>query len=117
MMHEVTKMLRGKKRLWKRARCVLEEMRKYKEADKAATAVRNAKINFENRLTKEKVKNIKSFYAYIKGKTQSRVTIRPLLGKDRTLTSDNVEMAEVLNDFFAGFFCHKVAGECRKLKR
>jgi hypothetical protein len=55
----VTRALRRKRRLWQRAGCRPEEMRKYKEAEKvAANAVRNAKRNFEKKLAKEKVKTV-----------------------------------------------------------
>jgi len=46
--------LMRKRKLWKRARCGPEELRKYREAEKKAeNAVRNAKRNFEKKLAKE----------------------------------------------------------------
>jgi hypothetical protein len=52
---EVTKAIRKKRRLWKKARCGQEEMAKYREAEKqAAKKIRNAKRNFEKKLAREK---------------------------------------------------------------
>jgi hypothetical protein len=85
---EVTKALRRQRRLWKRAMCGPEEMQRYKEAEKQATkAVRNAKRNFEKRLAKEKRKNSKPFYAYLKGKTKSRTAVGPLKDKGGNLVN------------------------------
>jgi hypothetical protein len=94
--------LMRKRKLWKRARCGPEELRKYREAEKKAeNAVRNAKRNFEKKLAKEKSKNSKPFYAYLKGKTKGRTAVGPLRGADKKMVSSNDGMAEILNKFFA----------------
>jgi hypothetical protein len=62
LTREVTRALRKKRKLWKRARCGPEEVQRYKEAEKhAANAVRNAKRRFEKRSAKEKNKTVKRF--------------------------------------------------------
>ncbi len=84
LTREVTRALRRKRKLWKRARCGPEELRKYREAEKKAeNAVRNAKRNFEKKLAREKSKNSKPFYAYLKGKAKGRTAVGPLRGADK----------------------------------
>jgi hypothetical protein len=71
--NEVTRALRRKKKLRKRARCKPEELSRYNVAKKqAANAVRKVMLNFEKKLAKDKSKNSKPFYAYLKGKRKSR---------------------------------------------
>ncbi len=57
----------------KRARCKPEELSRYNVAKKQApNAVRKVMWNFEKKLAKDKSKNSKPFYAYLKGKRNSR---------------------------------------------
>jgi hypothetical protein len=106
LTREVTRALRRKKKLWKRARCGPEELQTYKEAEKhAANAVRNAKRRFEKRLAKEKNKNSKTFYASLKGKTKGRTAVGPLKDRDMNKVSSDDGMAEILNEFFSNVVC------------
>jgi hypothetical protein len=113
LTREVTRALRKKRKLWQRARCGPEEMSRYKEAERqAANTVRNAKRNFEKRLAKEKSKNSKPFYAYLKGKTKSRTAVGPLKASgSRSMEHTNEGMANILNSFFAGVFTQEGGGE------
>jgi hypothetical protein len=88
-------------------------MSRYKEAERqAANTVRNAKRNFEKRLAKEKSKNSKPFYAYLKGKTKSRTAVGPLKASgSRGMEHTNEGMANILNSFFTGVFTQEGGGE------
>jgi hypothetical protein len=57
----------------------------YKEAKKEATnKIRNAKRKFEKKLARENLGNSRPFFAYVKGKTESRFNCRSLCErKDR----------------------------------
>jgi hypothetical protein len=85
MTSEVTRAIRKKRRLWKRAECGQEEMVKYKEAKKEAkNKIRIAKRKFKKKLVKENRRNCRPLYAYVKGKTESRFNCRSLCErKDR----------------------------------
>ncbi len=88
MNREVLRAVRKKRRLWKKARCGTQEMSKYKEAVKdTARKIRNAKRNFEKKLSKEKPGSSRPFFSYVKGKTKSRVTIGPLKDKQKCSVS------------------------------
>jgi hypothetical protein len=58
----------------------------------------------KKKLAKEKTKNSKLFYAYLKGHTKSRTTVGPLKDKDKNTISSNEGMAEELNKFLASVF-------------
>jgi hypothetical protein len=108
---EVTKAIRKKRRLWKKARGGQEEMDKYREAEKQAVKkIRNAKRNFEKKLEKEKNGNSRPFYAYLKGRTKSRPTIGPLKGGRGETVLEEVKMADILNEFFASVFTDEGKG-------
>jgi len=104
MTKEVMSALERKKRLWKSAKAG-GSMEEYKEAEKKArNMVRNAKRRMEKKLAEGQEGNKRPFYAYIKKKTKSRVTVGPLKnGEGRTVAEDS-EMAEVLNEFFSSVF-------------
>jgi hypothetical protein len=105
LLFKAFKSFRIKRKLWKNARCGQEEMKKYKDVEKrAANAIGNPKRNFEKKLAKEKSKNSKPFYAYLKDKTRSRTTVGPLKGKDKSTINSNSGMGSELNNFFAGVF-------------
>ena len=75
---------------------------KYLDARKQCKkAIQNAKRNYERMLSKEK--NKRPFNAYVKGKTKSRVSVGPLLIND-TLSSNNCEIANELNQYFSSVF-------------
>ncbi len=71
---------------------------------KVKNMIRYAKRRFEKKLADGNSGNKKTFYAYVKLKTQSRPSIGPLKSKDRqTITSDE-GMTEILNKAFQEVF-------------
>ena len=74
----------------------------YKELEKTTkTAIRNAKRNFEKKLSSEH--NKRPFNSYLKSKTHARSTIGPLKLNGQ-LFNDNKNMATILNDYFGSVF-------------
>jgi len=106
MNREIARAMDKKRRLWRR-RAPAEE---YQAAEKKVrNLIRNAKRNFEKKLAKSNG-NSKPFYSYLKNKTKSRAGIGPLQRADGTLTSNNAEMAGILNSFFSSVFTPEVPG-------
>ncbi len=109
MTREVTRAIR--RGLWKRAKCV-QEMAKYMEAEKDATKkIRNAKRNFEKKQARENHGNSRPVYAYSKGKTKSRSTSGPLKDSQNVTVAGEVEMANLLINYFASVFAKEGDGE------
>lgn len=106
MTKEIMKMIRKKRRLWKRAKHG-EDAAEYREAEKRLKKmIRNAKRNFEKRLSEEK-DNKRPFYSYVKVKTKSRQAVGPLKGDQGEVVGDNKGMAELLNKGFCKVFNKK----------
>jgi len=106
MTRDILREIRTKRRLWKKAKYgSKEDDEKYREAEKKTrNLIRNAKRNEEKKLAKEKQKNSKPFYSYIRRKTKSRTPIGPLKADDGRQINDPGEMAETINDFFVTVF-------------
>ena len=66
--------------------------------------IRNAKRGLEKKLANEKYHNSKPFNSYIKKKTTTRTTIGPITNKQGNTVSEETEMAEELNSYFASVF-------------
>ena len=101
---DVTKLSRKKQKLWKRfsKNRTSENFSLYKSAEKDfKKAVRNAKRNFEKKISK--VENQKSFNAYVKTKTKNRVPIGPIKCDDQMLCDDK-DIADEMNDYFSSVF-------------
>ena len=100
MNREISRAMDRKRRLWRR-RAPAEE---YREAEKKVrNLIRNAKRNFEKKLARSNG-NSKPFYSYLKNKTKSKSGIGPIMKNDKTLTSNNMEMAGILNCYFSSVF-------------
>jgi hypothetical protein len=100
MNREISRAMDKKRRLWRR-KAPAEE---YREAEKKVrNLIRNAKRNFEKKLASNHG-NSKPFYSYLKNKTESRSNIGPLSKDGGGITSDNGEMAAILNRFFSSVF-------------
>jgi hypothetical protein len=96
--------VRKKKKLWKRAK-EGHNMEEYKEADRnVKKMIRNAKRNFEKKLSTVQGGNTRPFYSYVKKKTKSRQSIGPLLDTNNCRISDDKGMADLLNGFFSSVF-------------
>ena len=66
--------------------------------------VRNAKRNQEKKLANSNDNNARKFAAYIKSKTKTVTSIGPLKNRDGNLVTEDLDMAEQLNKFFASVF-------------
>jgi len=106
MNRNILKEIRRKRRLWKKTRTGGPEAREeYKAAEKkVANMIRNAKRAEERKLAKEKSKNSKPFYAYVKRRTKTRDPVGPLKKQDGTNVTEPEEMAEILNEFFSSVY-------------
>jgi hypothetical protein len=112
MTWEVTRAIRKKRRLWKRAKCGQEEMAKYRKAEKDATKmIRNAKRNFEKKLERENHGNSRPFYAYVKGKTKSRSTVGRLKDSQNVIVAGDEAIANILNDYLTSVFTEEEDGQ------
>ena len=72
--------------------------------DQVKKAARLAKRNFERKLAKDAIRNLKAFYGYMKKKTGNRVSVGPLKDSSGKLITDDKLMAEQLNLFFCSVF-------------
>jgi len=106
MNRHILREIRMKRRLWRKAKTGGQEDKEaYKAAErKVANMIRNAKRAEERKLAKEKTKNSKPFFAYVKKRTKARDPVGPLKKDDGTNVTDPEEMAEILNEFFSSVY-------------
>ncbi|KFO13303.1 hypothetical protein N312_00590, partial [Balearica regulorum gibbericeps] len=87
---------------WKQGQAAWEE---YREIVRAARGqVRNAKALMEFSLAGDVKHNKKSFYSYVGDKRKMRENVSPLWNETGDLVTQDMEKAEVFNDFFASVF-------------
>ncbi|GAB0204079.1 mitochondrial enolase superfamily member 1 [Grus japonensis] len=90
---------------WKQGQVAWEE---YRETVRAARKqVRKAKALIEISLARDVKDNKKSFYRYVSDKRRMRENVGPLRNETGDLVTQDMEKAEVLNDFFASVFTGK----------
>ncbi|GAB0193475.1 mitochondrial enolase superfamily member 1 [Grus japonensis] len=90
---------------WKQGQVAWEE---YRETVRAARdQVRKAKALIEISLAREVKDKKKSFYSYVSEKRRTRENVGPLWNEAGELVTQDMEKAEVLNDFFASVFTGK----------
>ncbi|GAB0209907.1 hypothetical protein GRJ2_003456400 [Grus japonensis] len=90
---------------WKQGQVAWEE---YRETVRAARdQVRKAKAPIEISLPRDIEGNKKSFYRYVSDKRRMRENVGPLRNETGDLVTQDMEKAEVLNDFFASVFTGK----------
>ncbi|GAB0193880.1 mitochondrial enolase superfamily member 1 [Grus japonensis] len=90
---------------WKQGQVAWE---KYRETVRAARyQVRKAKALIEISLARNVKDNKKSFYRYVSDKRRTRENVGPLWNETGDLVTQDMEKAEVLNDFFASVFTGK----------
>ncbi|KFV04324.1 hypothetical protein N340_00281, partial [Tauraco erythrolophus] len=77
----------------------------YREA--ARDQVRKAKTLIELNLARDIKGNKKSFYRYIGDERRTRENVSPLWNETGDLVTQDMEKAEILNDFFASVFTDK----------
>ncbi|GAB0208941.1 hypothetical protein GRJ2_003359800 [Grus japonensis] len=90
---------------WKQGQVAWEEHREIVQA--ARDQVRKAKAPRELNLARDIEGNKKSFYRYVSDKRKTRENVGPLWNEKRDLVTQDMEKAEVLNDFFALVFTGK----------
>ncbi|GAB0179271.1 UDP-glucose:glycoprotein glucosyltransferase 2 [Grus japonensis] len=92
-------------REWKQGQVAWEE---YRETVRAARdQVRKAKALIELNLARDVKDNKKSFYRYVSEKRRTRENVGPLRNETGDLVTQDMEKAEVLNNFFASVFTGK----------
>ena len=104
---EIIRLIRRKKRAWKTYKQYpnVQNLGNYKELEKEVTAmIKRAKRGLERKLAFSQQGNAKTFAGYIKSKTKAVVGVGPLKRADGTLATEDTEVAEILNKFFAGVF-------------
>ena len=69
--------------------------------------IRDAKRNYENIIALNSNSNPKLFYSYIKSKKVTSNDIGPLIRQDGILTSNSLEVAELLNTYFSSVFTNE----------
>ncbi|GAB0175874.1 mitochondrial enolase superfamily member 1 [Grus japonensis] len=80
----------------------------YRETVRVARdQVRKAKALIEVSLAGDVKDNKKSFYRYVSDKRRTRENVGPLRNETGALVTQDMEKAEVLNDFFASVFTGK----------
>ncbi|GAB0185833.1 mitochondrial enolase superfamily member 1 [Grus japonensis] len=90
---------------WKQGQVTWEE---YRETLRAAREqVRKAKALREISLARDVKDNKKSFYRYVSDKRRTRENVGPLQNETGDLVTQDMEKAEVLNDYFASVFTGK----------
>ncbi|KFV08322.1 hypothetical protein N340_11415, partial [Tauraco erythrolophus] len=100
--------LRHKKKAyrgWKQGQVAWEEYRAIVRATR--DQVRKAKALIELNLARDIKGNKKNFYRYVSDKKRSRENVGPLRKETGDLATQDMEKAEVLNDFFASVFTGK----------
>ncbi|GAB0210211.1 mitochondrial enolase superfamily member 1 [Grus japonensis] len=90
---------------WKQGQVAWEEYRETLQA--ARDQVRKAKALIELNLARDVKDNKKSFYRYVSDKRRTRENVGPLWNETGNLVTQDMEKAEVLNDFFASVFASK----------
>ncbi|GAB0187269.1 mitochondrial enolase superfamily member 1 [Grus japonensis] len=90
---------------WKQGQVAWEEYRQTVQA--ARGQVRKAKALTEISLARDVKDNKKSFYRYVSDKRRTRENVGPLQNETGDLVTQDMEKAEVFNDFFASVFTGK----------
>lgn len=78
---------------------------KYKRLRNSITSdIRKAKKEYENKLAEKIKTDPKSFYSYIRSKSQTKVKIGPLRSEQGELVEGSEGMGQILNKYFASVF-------------
>ncbi|KGL89856.1 hypothetical protein N301_01578, partial [Charadrius vociferus] len=112
MNKELLDKLKQKKeayREWKEGQEAWEEYREIVRA--ARDQVRKAKAQIELNLARDVKGNKKSFYIYASDKRKTRENVGPLRKETGDLVTQDMEKAEVLNDFLALVFTGKFSSD------
>ena len=99
-----------KQKLWKRFQLsqAYNDKVEYKRALNAATAIyKQAKRNFEEKLSAEVKQNPKSFYAYVRSKAKTKDKVFPLKDANGSVVHENAKVCTILNQYFTSVFTHE----------
>ena len=110
MNNSVSRLIKRKRKSWFKYKSTLSHSNylAYAKCRNASTkAVRNAKFCFERNLVNGVASNPKRFWKYVHSKTKLKQGIGALERSDGSLTSDESEMAELLNNFFSSVFTNE----------
>jgi len=107
MKPKIRKMISKRNKKWKRfseSPSFESKLRYNTIRNKVTREIRRAKEEQEKKIA-EKIKvDPKSFYAYVRNNSQTKVKVGPLSGDQGQVVSDNLEMAKILNKFFSSTF-------------
>ena len=70
----------------------------------ACNEVKGAKLNFEQKLSTNIKKDTKSFFAYVRSKNKSKITVGPLTGTDGQPLESAYSTSNEFNNYFASVF-------------
>jgi hypothetical protein len=104
---EIRSLLTAKKKAWRRMKDdkSTKSRLEYEEAaKKVKKKIMNTKRKLERELANEEKGNGKKFRNYIKQRTRSRDPVGPLIPKAGTTITEDREIAEELNTYFASIF-------------
>ena len=123
---------RRKKPLWMTQRAVKtvrkqrKVYRKYKDAThpaylqaqkKAKVEIKKARKEFEKKLAKNIKEDRKSFFAYARSKSRTKVKVRSLEHSHGNMQSESTAKAELLNNFFSSVFTREDDSDTPVLKQ
>ncbi|XP_065440587.1 mitoferrin-1 isoform X1 [Chrysemys picta bellii] len=109
--HEILHDLKNKKesyKKWKLGQITKDEYRQ--TTQECRGKIRKAKAQNELKLATGIKGNKKTFYQYIRSKRKTKDRVGPLLSEEGETVTGNLEMAEMLNDFFVSVFTEKSEG-------
>jgi len=113
MNRNLLRLIRCKKRRWWKYKDfkTQENLDNYKIMERTVQkSVRNAKKNYERKLSMKEKGNDRAFNSYLKNRLGLRTTIGPLHDIDGSLVIENDDMARILNNFFASVFTRENMG-------
>lgn len=102
--------IQDKKRAWKSYKMckTKQKYQKYAEVrNKATRTCRDAKVNFERQIASNIKSDSKSFWNYVRSQTKVKSSIGDLECSDGSITSSDIQKAELLNVFFASVFTNE----------
>ena len=102
MTRKLLKLVRKRRKLWKKYKSsrLEEDKNMYKDLNvEVRMEIKQAKRNFERKLSENIKEDSKSFYSYIRGKTKCNESVGPLKDNDGNNISPGVDTAEALNNF------------------